>query len=122
MSQDKIILKGMEFYGYHGALAEERTLGQKFEVDLELFLSLDEAGKTDNLETTVSYAEVFDLVRDVVTGNPYNLIEAVAQKITDVLFEHFNLKGVKVKVIKPQVPISGHLKYAAVEIYREPRA
>ena len=116
---DKIILKGLEFYGYHGVLSEERSLGQRFIIDLELSVSLLEAGITDNLNKTINYAEVFQTVQEIVTGQRYSLIEALAEKIAAVLIKNFPVSGVKVKVRKPQAPIPGIFKYAAVEIYRE---
>ena len=50
---DKIILNGCRFYGYHGAFAEEQTLGQIFVVDLELAVDLTKASQSDNLDDTV---------------------------------------------------------------------
>ena len=52
---DKIILNGCRFYGYHGAFAEEQTLGQIFVVDLELAVDLTKASQSDNLDDTVHY-------------------------------------------------------------------
>ena len=58
---DKIILKGMEFYAYHGVMKEEQRLGQRFIVDITMILSLQEAGETEVLSKTVNYAEVYEL-------------------------------------------------------------
>lgn len=55
---DKITLKGMEFYARHGAMKEEQILGQKFTVDITMYLSLDKAGADDDLGKTVNYARV----------------------------------------------------------------
>ncbi|WP_338013880.1 dihydroneopterin aldolase [Desulforamulus profundi] len=80
--KDKIILKGMTFYGYHGVLPEEQRLGQLFEVDLELLTDLKPAGDSDDLKRSVSYADVFETVEQVVTGPPRRLLEAVAESIS----------------------------------------
>ena len=56
---DKLILQGLLFHGFHGVLEEERKLGQKFLVDLDAWIDLKKAGKSDNLEDTVSYAEIY---------------------------------------------------------------
>lgn len=118
--KDKIILKGMKFYGYHGVLEEEKRLGQQFEVDLELFTDLQPAGKTDNLDLSVSYADVFDTVAEIMTGRSYNLLESVAETIAhNVLQRHENVAGVKVTVKKPGAPIKGNFAYMAVEITRQ---
>lgn len=116
---DKIIMNGMRFFGYHGVLAEEREQGQLFMVDLELSLDLKPAGDTDNLELTVSYADVFESVGEVVTGAPRNLIEAVAESVANNVLEKFKpVREVKVTLKKPQAPIQGAFEYMAVEIVR----
>ena len=55
---DKITLKNMAFYGYHGMRPEEKSLGQRFYVDISLFLNLSEAGQSDNIHDTVNYAGI----------------------------------------------------------------
>src|SRR5437867_12809140 len=98
----------MVFYGYHGALAEERALGQRFVVDIEVEADLRPAGETDSLDQTVNYSELFAAARDIVTGPPCNLIEAVAERIAArVLAEQPLVTSVVVRVRKPKVPIPG---------------
>lgn len=115
---DKIILKGMEFYGYHGVLPEEGVLGQKFVVDLEIYLDLEKAGRSDEPAATVSYADVFAAVRDVVQGAPRKLIEAVAEDIAANILGNFPVQAVTVRVKKPAAPVAGTFEYMAVEITR----
>ncbi|WP_174549973.1 dihydroneopterin aldolase [Desulfotruncus arcticus] len=115
---DKIIMKEMSFYGYHGVLQQERDLGQTFVVDVELGLDLRVAGESDDPEMTVSYADVYEVVRRVVTGRPCNLIEAVAERIADRLLDGFLLREVLVRVKKPGAPVPGHFGYMGVEIKR----
>ncbi|SHF49989.1 dihydroneopterin aldolase [Desulforamulus putei DSM 12395] len=117
--RDKIILKGMRFYGYHGVLPEEQRLGQQFEVDLELLTDLKPAGESDDLVRSVSYADVFDTVEQVITGPPCRLLEAVAENISRrVLQQYPAVQEVKVAVKKPGAPIRGNFCYMAVEISR----
>lgn len=117
---DKIILKNLAFYGYHGVMAEEKTIGQRFYVDLELFLDLKKAGVSDNLEETVSYAEVYQLVQGLVTEWRFNLIEALAEKIaTEILANFRQIQEVMVTIRKPQAPVPGIFDYFAVEIRRK---
>ncbi|MEW6065560.1 MAG: dihydroneopterin aldolase [Bacillota bacterium] len=118
--KDKIILKGMTFYGYHGVLPEEQRLGQLFEVDLELLTDLKPAGDSDDLKRSVSYADVFETVEQVVTGPPRRLLEAVAESISRrVLQQYPPVQEVKVVVKKPGAPIRGKFRYMAVEINRQ---
>jgi len=57
---DKLVLRGLSFYGFHGAKAEERKLGQKFVVDIDAWMDLTAAGKTDHLSDTVSYTAIYE--------------------------------------------------------------
>ncbi|KHF33777.1 Dihydroneopterin aldolase [Paenibacillus sp. P1XP2] len=75
---DKMKLHRMEYYGYHGVFEEERKLGQRFYIDLELELDLREAGRNDDLSKTVNYAEVHELVKKVVETESFRLIERSA--------------------------------------------
>lgn len=114
--QGTIHLNGMVFYGRHGALPEEATLGQRFIVDLALRLDIAAAADHDDLSATVNYAEVYSLCRDVVEGEPVKLIETVAGRILrDVLVRFPRVTSARVLVRKPSVPIAGSLDHAAVE-------
>ncbi|KAF5473963.1 hypothetical protein F2P56_005908, partial [Juglans regia] len=62
MKGDKLILRGLKFHGYHGVKAEERKLGQKFLVDVDAWMDLLPAGKSDNLSDTVSYTDIYRLI------------------------------------------------------------
>ncbi len=115
---DRIILKGLEFYGRHGVLPQERELGQRFIVDVEIFLDLTEAGRSDDLSRTIDYAKVFRLVEEIVTGSPRRLLEAVAEDIAAAILECFSAVEAVVRVKKPAAPLPGHHEYVAVEIKR----
>jgi dihydroneopterin aldolase len=115
---EKITLQGMEFYGYHGVLPEERSLGQRFIVDLELELDLRPSGETDDLALTIDYARVFELVESVVRGRPRRLIESVAEDIASAVLEQFPAAAAVVRIKKPQAPVPGTFAWMAVEIRR----
>ncbi|GAB6100202.1 dihydroneopterin aldolase [Halanaerocella petrolearia] len=116
---DKIILDGLSFYGYHGALEEENKLGQKFIIDLELKCDLKQAGSSDNLKESVNYAQVYQLVADICQNQQYKLLEALAENIAQSILENYSLvEEVLVKVKKPEAPIKGIFNYVAVEIER----
>lgn len=116
---DKILLNQMQFYGYHGALPEERRLGQRFSVDLELETDLFRAGQTDDLSQTVNYADVFSRVQTIVEKQSFQLIETVAEKIAaDLLHAFPRIDACRVKVIKPDPPIEGHYASVAAVVER----
>jgi dihydroneopterin aldolase len=117
---DRIVLANLSFFGYHGINPEERTLGQRFGVDLALTLDLAPAGRTDDLARTVSYAQVYRLVREVVEGPPCNLLEAVAERIAGVVLAQTPAQAVWVRVTKSAAPIKGMASgVVGVELRRE---
>ena len=116
---DRIILEGMQFYGYHGVNPEERVLGQRYVVDLTADLDLSRAGVTDRLEDTVSYSHIYRTVRAVMEGEPRNLLESAAQAIADRVLSEFSVEAVSVTVKKPNPPVRGSsIDCAAVQIHR----
>ena len=119
-AQDHIILKSMQFYSYHGVNPEERTLGQTFEVDLDVELDLRVAGMSDRAEDTVSYTTLYRQVDQVMSGPSKNLLEAIAESISQEVLNSKSIKAVRVSVQKIRPPIKGaFLASAGVVIYRE---
>jgi dihydroneopterin aldolase len=118
MSDDCIVLEGMQFYGYHGALPAERELGQPFSIDLKLYCDLQPAGLSDDLSKTVDYSRVFTVVEEIVTGKPFQLIESLAEQIAAVILKEFPVTRVLVRVRKPHAPLNGIFADLAVEITR----
>ena len=109
----------MQFYGFHGVNPEERTLGQPYVVDMEVELDLRPAGRSDNLEDTVSYTQLFRLAQEVMEGSTKFLLEAAAETIAQQTLDQFPVNAVRVRVRKPRPPIRGSsIDHAAVEIYR----
>jgi dihydroneopterin aldolase/2-amino-4-hydroxy-6-hydroxymethyldihydropteridine diphosphokinase len=116
---DKIYLKNVEIFANHGVFKEEKTLGQKFILDLELSLNLEEAGKTGDLTKSVHYGELCHGIEKVFISESYDLIETAAEKVAEyTLLTYPLVHNVKVTLKKPWAPIGRHLDYAAVEIER----
>lgn len=119
MQSDKITLSGMIFYGYHGVSHQERTLGQRFVVDLEMKTNLVPAGTSDDLSDAINYADAYQIVKNVVEGESKNLLEAVAEVIALHILSSFDLTAVCVRLTKPSPPIPGAvISAASVEINR----
>ena len=111
---DEVFLEGMRFYAYHGVNPEERVQGQRFVVDLRIAADLREAGRTDDLTKTINYSHVYRRVREIVEGQPRNLIEAVAEEIAAMVLREFPAaNAVTVRVRKPEVAIKGSILDAA---------
>ena len=116
---DRIGLEGMVFYGYHGDREEERRLGQRFVVDVEMGLDLTRPGASDRLEDTVDYGEAYRLVKAVMEGPSHHLLESLAEAIAQGLLAALPTQEVRVRVSKPNVPIKGPLQRAWVEVVRQ---
>ena len=119
MSRDTIFLEGMLFFGHHGATQEERTLGQQFEVDVELEANLSFARASDKLLDTINYSDVYATVRSVVEGPGFSLLERVADEIAERVIGEFRPLAVRVRVSKHRPVNGGFLRSVGVEVYRE---
>lgn len=120
---DKILLKNLSFYGYHGVLEEENKLGQKFMIDVILHVDLEEACNSDNVYDTVNYAEVYEIVQYHASIMKYKLIEALAQNIVNEIFKkHRKVQEIEITVRKPEAPVNGIYDYFGVEIRRRRNA
>ena len=116
---DKIIIKGLKLFAYHGVNDEEKENGQQFEFDITAELDLSAACKSDDLNETESYAKIIKTVRRVFTAEKYDLIEKAAQVTADALLEEYpKIKSVTVTLKKPFAPIKAEFDYVAVEITR----
>lgn len=116
---DKIIIKGLKLYAYHGVNVEEKQDGQLFIIDLEADLPLAKPCQSDNVEDTVSYAKIIKTVRRFFTNEKYNLLEKAAQITADAVLEEYGqICRVSVTVKKPNAPIKAEFEYVAVEITR----
>lgn len=116
---DKLKVLGMTFHAFHGVSELEKESGQRFEVDVELILDLTMAGRTDLIEHTIDVRDVYATVEEVVMEGDFNLIEAMAQRIADVLFDRFDVHKVLVRIAKPHAALGGIARGAEVEIVRE---
>ena len=117
---DKIHIKGLEIIGFHGAIPEEKVLGQKFILSFELDVDLRQAGKNDDLTKTVHYGELAQKVEEEFTKTSYDLIEKAAEEICEfVLLNYPLVKKVKLLLKKPWAPTRKHVEYVAVEIERK---
>lgn len=116
---DKIYIEDLELYAYHGVNIEEKNMGQRFTISLELSIDLRKAGKSDDLTQTVNYAELCKKVEKHFTDVKYDLIEKCAEELAQMILLNYD-KVLKVKVMlkKPWAPIGNIVKYAAVELER----
>ena len=118
MARMTIELAGLELFGYHGVLAEEREHGQRFLVDIWIDVSDATAGRTDRIEDAVDYRRVVAEVRKISDGRAYCLLEAFATALADTLLERFPVERARVRVRKPDVRLEVPVEHSAVEVER----
>jgi dihydroneopterin aldolase / 2-amino-4-hydroxy-6-hydroxymethyldihydropteridine diphosphokinase len=115
---DRIHLRGVEAFGYHGVLPDEKRDGQPFVVDVVMELDLATAGGSDALDDTVSYAEIAGEVVARITGPSFDLIERLAEVVADDVLRHRLVDAATVTVHKPQAPVGHPFTDVAVEVHR----
>ena len=116
---DCITLTGLGAVGYHGVFEKERRSGQPFFVDLVLHMDLRPAGRSDDLALTVNYGEVAEMVREIIIGTRFQLIESLAEEIAHRLMTEFTpVAAIEVTVHKPKAPIEVTFSDVAVSIFR----
>lgn len=117
---DKIIIENLELIAEHGVFKEEKFLGQKFIISVEMTTDTREAGKTGNLNASTHYGFVADDIEKIFTSESFDLIETCAEKIAEMILTKYPLiSEVKVTVKKPWAPIRKHFDFVAVEITRK---
>lgn len=113
---EKIIIKGLKLFAYHGVNPEEKIEGQNFIIDITATLNADKAKLTDNVDDTVSYAKILKTARSVFCEKSYDLIETAANKVGMAIMETYpSLDSVTVLLMKPEAPIKAEFEYVAVE-------
>jgi dihydroneopterin aldolase len=116
---DQISLIGIKGFGYHGVFEHEAADGQDFFVDVVMNLDLSKPSQSDNLEDTVDYGAITDLVVSEIAGDRVQLIEKLASRIADaVLKKDQRILNVSITVHKPSAPVSAEVKDIAVTIRR----
>jgi len=116
---DKIRIENLHIFANHGVFDFEKEQGQNFYINAELYTDTYSAGHDDNLDSTVSYADVCQVIAKVFTGDKFDLIEKAAEVIAETVLITFPaLKGIKVEVKKPEAPIDMEFESVSVEIER----
>jgi dihydroneopterin aldolase len=97
---DRIALEGMVFSGRHGVRPAEREQPQEFNVDVKVDADLLQAGRSDRVEDTVDYRQVYAIAKDVVEGESVQLIETLAHRIAERVLELKRVTAVSIRIAK----------------------
>lgn len=112
----KIILERMKTYAQHGVLDQERMVGANFYTTVIAETDHMDAVWTDELQDTVSYADIVEVVRQEM-ATPSRLLEHVTGRIARRLLNDFpTLNHVTVRVIKENPPFQAQCEGAGVEV------
>ncbi len=115
-----IAIEGMEFFAYHGCFKEEQVIGTRFTVDIVLEADTSQAEISDDLKQTVNYQAVYKVIKAEMEQNSH-LLEHVARRIMDSVFNHFNeIQHITVKVSKlnPALSVGGKVNQVSVTLNR----
>lgn len=122
MPSDAVRLKNMVFHAHHGYWDEERRIGQRFEVDVELLVDVKKAAASDHIRDTVDLYKVYQAVERVVVKKQFKLVETLAETIAAEMLKKFPIAEVGVCVRKPNSPVPGICDGIEVEIFRDKSA
>lgn len=117
---DSVHLAKMAFHAYHGAHPEEKSLGQRFLVDLTVEGDFSAAGRSDDLADAVDYGPIYRAVREIMESESVNLLEHLGERICQaVLALSPQIHSVEAAITKPSAPVAGVLAGATVTIRRQ---
>jgi len=115
---DRVCLTGLRAYGYHGVLESERERGQEFIIDAALWLDTSTAAANDDLSRTVDYGALGGRLAEIVSGEPVDLIETLAQRLADACLAEGPVQHAEVTVHKPHAPVAVPVRDVSVTIRR----
>ncbi|MDY3521914.1 dihydroneopterin aldolase [Riemerella anatipestifer] len=115
----KIILEDIKIYAYHGVLPEENVVGTYYLVNLECDVDLWSAAQTDNLEDTISYAELNDIVHQEMGVNSKLLEHVAGRIIKTILTKYPQIIYIKIKITKKSPPMRGEVQGASVVLEKD---
>ena len=112
-----IRMEGMKFYAFHGVMPQENVVGSYFYIDLKLKTDFTQAAETDELEGTVSYADIYTTVKEEME-TPSKLLEHVCQRIAQRIFTDFpTIEAIDIRLNKENPPMGACAKNIGVEVH-----
>ena len=117
---DLLRLKNITIFGFYGVSPQEREVGQKIEIDLELFSDLSAACASDSLQDTINYETVYTAIMELVdAGKRYRLLESLGEEICDTILRRYPVDKVTIRLRKVNLPFPNNLSHIEIELTRE---
>lgn len=116
---DRIEIRGLRAFGYHGVYESEQAQGQDFVVDVTLELDLSRAARSDNLAHTVDYGTLTLALADAIRETRFTLIEALGWHLAGLALADELVRAVTVRVGKPDAPMEAEVAEVAVCVRRD---
>jgi len=116
---DIIRLMGITAFGHYGVSPQEREVGQKIQIDLELFADLQAACSSDSLQDTINYESVYSKVMEIVSGRKHKLIESLGEDICYEVLKEFPVSRVRISLRKLNLPFPNNLSHVEICLTRE---
>ena len=117
---DKILIRNLKIFAYHGVMEEEKANGQYFIFDIDAFVDISEPCESDSVEDTVNYALMVEQITKTFTSQKDDLIERAAQRVAQELFVSFDkISELRILLKKPDAPIDADFDWVGVEIHRK---
>jgi dihydroneopterin aldolase len=119
MTVDRIAVRNLALFAYHGVFEGEQEIGQRFYLDVVVEADLVPASTTDAVDKTVDYAALVKVVSDAFTEKRQKLLETLAARVTKRVFESFPIvSAVEVTIRKPSAPIEAVFDCVEIQIRR----
>jgi len=116
---DKLIINGLEIWARIGVTAAEREVGQWLVATVEVGCDLAPAGVSDDLNDTLSYAEIAQTVHEIGSTTTCHLLEYMAAQMCQAILSHFTgAAWVRLQLVKRPPPLGIPMVSAGIEIYR----
>ena len=118
-ARDRISIRRIGIFAYHGVFEEEARLGQRFYISIDAQADLSAAGRSDDLSQSVSYADLAMRVQEIAVSDRFQILEALAERIAgDLLSEFPRITEITVTVEKPGAAIAALFDGLSISITR----
>jgi len=120
MTVDRIAVRNLALFAYHGVFEGEQAIGQRFYLDVVVEADLAPASASDAVDRTVDYAGLVKVVSEAFTEKRQKLLETLAERVARRVFEAFPIvEAVEVTIRKPSAPIEAVFDFVEIQIRRQ---